>query len=65
MPAPPLREPFDAPVWRVSWSITGNLLAVSSGDHKVSLWKQALSGQWDQVSDVNDAGAQEGEAKQS
>uniref|UniRef100_A0A7S2FN42 Protein transport protein SEC13 n=1 Tax=Florenciella parvula TaxID=236787 RepID=A0A7S2FN42_9STRA len=59
-----LREPFDAPVWRVSWSITGNLLAVSSGDHKVTLWKQALNGQWDQVSDVNDAGAQEGEAKQ-
>lgn len=51
-----LREAFDAPVWRVSWSITGNLLAVSSGDHKVTLWKQALNGQWDQVSEVNDGG---------
>lgn len=47
---------FDTPVWRVSWSITGNLLAVSSGDHKVSLWKQSLAGQWEQVSEVSEAG---------
>jgi len=30
------------PVWRVSWSITGNILAVSSGDNRVSLWKESL-----------------------
>lgn len=46
---------FDAPVWRVSWSVTGNLLAVSSGDHKATLWKQALDGSWEQVSEVVDA----------
>jgi hypothetical protein len=26
-------------VWKVSWSIMGNILAVSQGDNKVSLWK--------------------------
>ena len=40
---------FDAPVWRVSWSITGNVLAVSTGDHKVTLWKQAVDGNWIQI----------------
>mmetsp|Transcript_35861 Transcript_35861/g.60711 ORF Transcript_35861/g.60711 Transcript_35861/m.60711 type:complete len:313 (-) Transcript_35861:324-1262(-) len=48
--------PFSAPVWRVSWSVTGNLLAVSCGDHKVTLWKQSLSGKWENVSHVTDAG---------
>ena len=37
---------FDAPVWRVSWSVTGNVLAVSSGDHKVTLWKETLDKKW-------------------
>lgn len=37
---------FDAPVWRVSWSVTGNMLAVSSGDNKVTLWKESLDGKW-------------------
>lgn len=29
-------------VWRVSWSITGSILAVSSGENKVTLWKESL-----------------------
>jgi protein transport protein SEC13 len=41
---------FDAPVWRVSWSVTGNVLAVSTGDHKVSLWKQAADEAWVEIS---------------
>ena len=41
---------FDAPVWRVSWSVTGNVLAVSTGDHKVSLWKQAVDESWVEIS---------------
>lgn len=44
-----LVDRFDAPVWRVSWSITGNVLAVSTGDHKVTLWKQAVDGNWIQI----------------
>jgi len=46
--------PFSAPVWRVSWSLTGNVLAVAAGDQQVTLWKQALDGTWNQVSTVGD-----------
>lgn len=37
---------FDAVLWRVSWSLNGNVLAVSGGDNKVSLWKEDLNGEW-------------------
>lgn len=46
---------FKNPVWRVSWSVTGNILAVSSGDATVTLWKESLNRDWVQVSAVNDA----------
>ena len=49
-----LLHTFDAPVWRVSWSVTGHLLAVSSGDADVSLWKAGLDGKWTQVSTVTE-----------
>mmetsp|Transcript_4820 Transcript_4820/g.7270 ORF Transcript_4820/g.7270 Transcript_4820/m.7270 type:complete len:153 (+) Transcript_4820:56-514(+) len=51
---PTLLNTFDEPVWRVSWSVTGSVLAVSSGDNSVSLWKQTLEGEWLQVSSVED-----------
>jgi alkanesulfonate monooxygenase SsuD/methylene tetrahydromethanopterin reductase-like flavin-dependent oxidoreductase (luciferase family) len=34
--------------------VTGNVLAVSSGDQRVTLWKQALDGKWTQVSRARD-----------
>ena len=34
-------------------SVSGNMLAVSGGDNKVSLWKETLEGQWVCISDVN------------
>ena len=37
---------FDAALWRVSWSLSGNVLAVSGGDNRVSLWKEDLKGEW-------------------
>jgi len=40
-------------VWRVSWSITGNILAVSGGDNKVVLLKESLDGEWRQVYTVD------------
>jgi protein transport protein SEC13 len=40
---------FDAPVWRVSWSTTGYMLAVSSGDADVTLWKAGVDGTWIQM----------------
>lgn len=53
-----LLHKFDNPVWRVSWSVTGHLLAVSSGDSSVTLWKEGLDGQWSQVGTVDDPAAQ-------
>jgi protein transport protein SEC13 len=44
---------FPDVVWRVSWSLAGNLLAVSCGDGKVTLWKENLRGVWECVSDMN------------
>nr|CAG4640929.1 EOG090X07N7 [Eulimnadia texana] len=44
---------FDDVVWHVSWSVTGNILAVSGGDNKVSLWKETIEGQWACISDMN------------
>lgn len=45
---------FNTTVWRVSWSITGNVLAVSAADNKVTLWKQALDSTWQNVGEVNE-----------
>ncbi|KAL1211314.1 transport protein SEC13-like protein A [Cardamine amara subsp. amara] len=43
---------FKTPVWRVSWSLTGNLLAVSDGNNNVTIWKEAVDGEWEQVTVV-------------
>ncbi|GBG67650.1 hypothetical protein CBR_g778 [Chara braunii] len=43
---------FKTPVWRVSWSLTGTILAVADGNHNVTLWKESLAGDWGQVSTV-------------
>ncbi|KAF8869782.1 WD40-repeat-containing domain protein [Infundibulicybe gibba] len=51
--APPPAGKFPDVVWRVSWSLAGNLLAVSCGDGKVTLWKENLKGIWECVSDMN------------
>ena len=47
-------EPFNETVWRLSWSLTGNILAVTSGDSKVTLWKEALDHQWKCISSPED-----------
>ena len=44
---------FSDVVWRVSWSLAGNILAVSCGDGKVTLWKENLRGVWECVSEMN------------
>lgn len=43
---------FKTAVWRVSWSLTGNVLAVADGNNNVTLWKEAVDGQWTSVSTV-------------
>lgn len=47
-------------IWHVSWSVTGNILAVSGGDNKVSLWKENPEGQWVCLSDSSKAGQSAG-----
>lgn len=51
---PTLLRLFEAPVWRLSWSLTGTVLAISTGDHRVSLWKQGVDETWVQVSSLAD-----------
>lgn len=45
---------FDSVLWRVSWSLSGNILAVSQGDNKVSLWKENLNGTWEKVETIEE-----------
>ncbi len=40
---------LQVPVWRVSWSVTGTLLAVSDANNNVTLWKETVDGLWQQV----------------
>ncbi|XP_046355207.2 protein SEC13 homolog [Haliotis rufescens] len=54
---------FNDVVWHVSWSTTGNILAVSGGDNKVSLWKESLEGEWVCISDVNQGQGQIGDGQ--
>ncbi|KAI8075950.1 WD40-repeat-containing domain protein [Gilbertella persicaria] len=42
-----LGQKFPDVVWRVSWSLSGNVLAVSCGDNKVTLWKESSKGDWE------------------
>ena len=45
-------EPFPDAVWRVNWSLSGGILAVASGDNKITLWREGLKGDWEQVHQV-------------
>lgn len=49
---------FSAPVWSVSWSLTGNVLGVASGNDKVTLWKEELDGSWKNITEILDNGVQ-------
>lgn len=44
---------FDDVCWRASWSMSGNILAVSGGDNKVTLWKENLKGKWESAGEVD------------
>ncbi|EGC35781.1 hypothetical protein DICPUDRAFT_151816 [Dictyostelium purpureum] len=43
---------FDDIVWRVSWSVIGNILAVSCGDNQTTLWKEGVDSEWKCISQV-------------
>lgn len=46
---PVLLHDFGHAVWRLSWSVSGNLLSVSDASNAVTLWKEAVDGQWQQI----------------
>ena len=44
-------------VWRLSWSVIGNILAVTSGDNHVTLYQESLHEPvWKKISQMNEAG---------
>lgn len=43
---------FKDTVWRTSFSLSGNVLAVSCGDGEVYLFKEGIKGGWDCVSEL-------------
>lgn len=45
---------FDAVIWRVSWSLSGNCLAVSGGDNRVSLWRESLGHGWENIKTIEE-----------
>jgi len=50
---------INTPAWKVSWSLVGNLLAVSGGDNQVLVLKEAANGDWERLSRVNEEGVLE------
>ncbi|CCK68710.1 GTPase-activating protein SEC13 KNAG_0B02670 [Huiozyma naganishii CBS 8797] len=45
-------DKFPDVLWRASWSLSGNILALSGGDNKVTLWKENLEGTWEPAGEV-------------
>ena len=45
-----LLNDFGAPVWRLSWSVMGNVLAVSDANNMVTVWKESVDGRWNRIS---------------
>lgn len=46
-------EKFPDVCWRASWSLSGNILAVSGGDNKITLWKENLQGKWESAGEID------------
>lgn len=44
---------FKDTLWRTSWSLSGNVLAVSCGDGMIYLFKEGIKGGWECVSELN------------
>lgn len=50
------RLSLPAPVWRVSWSVTGSILAAACGDNTVELFKETTDNEWVPVTSFNEQG---------
>lgn len=47
------KDKFPDVCWRASWSLSGNILAISGGDNKITLWKESVNGDWKLTSEVD------------
>uniref|UniRef100_A0A7S0YNX3 Protein transport protein SEC13 n=1 Tax=Polytomella parva TaxID=51329 RepID=A0A7S0YNX3_9CHLO len=52
-----LRDFKPTPVWRVSWSTTGDILAVTDATNAVTLWREAMGVGWTQIDSQQAAAA--------
>jgi protein transport protein SEC13 len=50
-----LGEQFPDTLWRVNFSPAGNLLAVAGGDNHITMWREKLDGEWECVTNVDQA----------
>ncbi|CCX04591.1 WD40-repeat-containing domain protein [Pyronema domesticum] len=47
--------PMESVMWKVSWSLSGNVLVASGGDNKVTMWKEnSHTGEWFKVSSIEE-----------
>ena len=52
---PLAKDPFPDTLWRVNFSPAGNLLAVAGGDNHITMWRENIDGDWECVTDVDQA----------
>ena len=45
---------FDDVLWRASWSLSGDVLALSGGDNRITLWRENLQGKWESAGEINE-----------
>jgi len=50
---------LDVPLWKVSWSQVGNMLAISGGDNQVRIMSENANGKWETIQTVNEENSQE------
>jgi protein transport protein SEC13 len=48
------------PLWKVSWSQTGNLLAISGGDNQVHVMLEDQNGEWKELQTIKEQSVHEG-----
>ncbi|KAH8739207.1 hypothetical protein FG386_000270, partial [Cryptosporidium ryanae] len=44
---------FNEPVWRLTWSVTGTVLATSSGEDTVTLFRENSDGKWEVLTNIS------------
>ena len=54
-----IRPEEGVPLWKVSWSQVGNMLAISGGDNQVRIMSENANGEWKQIQLVNEETSQE------